>query len=78
MKLTENLLATKQKTNKQKNMTHLFKMLTALSGGALITSFFITHSQNWKFYLPAFILSIGLFIYFINKEKQNNDTIRYN
>ena len=59
-------------------MTNFFKMLTALSGGALLTSLFITHSRNWAFYLPIFIYCIIWFIYNAIKEKKNNDTIRYN
>jgi L-asparagine transporter-like permease len=80
MKHIESLRVSKitQKQSKQFNMIHFFKMLTVLLAGSTLTSLFITHSKNWIFFLPIFIVSMVLFIYNAIKEKKNNDTIRYN
>lgn len=53
-------------------MKEIFKLLTAISGGATITSLCVTHSGNWMFYAPVFIVSIVLFIYYANKNSNIN------
>jgi hypothetical protein len=53
-------------------MKEIFKVLTGAFGGATITSLCVTHSINWMFYAPVFIVSIVLFIYYANKHSNIN------
>ena len=51
-----------------KNVKHLLVSLVAIFSGMVMGSLWISHSENWKTYLPMVLICISLRLAFLKDE----------